>query len=161
MQPPMNHFRRIACDIDTSSIRAFLDSQPEIWNGWMDKHETPIVHGVKPRLVGPEMPFWDGIRDGRFREALFLRWFAGPHKPMECAPDIALIAQWARSTVSTIAALVGATEIGCIDLVNLRAGERIWPHVDGPPECSRCRAAGVSMCQYVKRYPHRFHCVIT
>ena len=168
---PLRHFRRIATGIDTSSIRGVLQAHPELWDGWMHKHETPKMFGVKPRLVGPEMPLWDGIRDGRFREALFIRWFvrdsvslpwsSGQRKPMECKPSLDEIAPWTRDTVNAIVDIVKPIEVGAIDLVNLHAGERIWPHTDGPPECSRCKVVGATECRYVRRYPQRFHLVIT
>jgi Aspartyl/Asparaginyl beta-hydroxylase len=167
----VNHFRQIATGIDTSSIRAMLEAHPLIWNGWMDKHETPKIHGVSPRLVGPDMPFWDGIRDGRFREALFIRWFvrdsvalpwsSEPRKPFDCKPPLGETAPWTRDTVNAIADIVKPVEVGAIYLVNVNAGQRIWPHTDGLPNCSRCIALSATECRYARRYPERFHLVIT
>ena len=153
-----------------------LESHPELWDGWMDKHETPKmrrfreIYGVNPLLVGPDMPFWDGIRDGCFREALFIRWFvrdtvalpwsSGPRKPFECKPPVGEIAPWTRDTVNTIVDIVKPVEVGAIYLVSLNAGMRIEPHTDGLPNCSRCVALGETECRYTQRYSHRFHLVI-
>ena len=77
----MKHFRRIACDIDTSSIRAHLDEHPGLWDGRMWRDETPVMDGVKPRLMSNSVNA-DGTADTSFRaamrsgarETLFLRW---------------------------------------------------------------------------------------
>lgn len=158
----MKHFRRIACGIDTSALRAFLDHHPELWGGWMRKHETPTMHGVKPRMVG-ELPFAEAIREGKYREALFLRWVIRSGQFLDCAPGIDEAAPWARDTLSTIAALIRSTEIGKISLVRLRNGEAVPPHIDGGTGgvCADCQASEASECQYFTRYPNRFHCVIT
>lgn len=138
-----------------------LDQHPELWDGWMPKYGASMMHGVKPRLAG-ELPLWEAMYNDDYREALFLRWVIKQNECLDCAPEIGSIAQWARDTVSTIAALTGAMEIGKISIIRLRAGGRILPHVDGMGSrvCDICQAARASQCMYFKRYPNRLHLAI-
>ena len=149
----MDHFRRIASGIDTSGIRAMLEAHPEIWDAWMG--DNYFVHGVKSRVIGVRNEGVAGLR-----EALILRWLI-KGEAHDCAPEISGVAEWARDTVATMAALIRSNEIGRVMLAMLRAGDRIQQHTDGINRpCKRCQASGSSMCRYLGRYPERFHCVI-
>jgi hypothetical protein len=81
----------------------------------------------------------------------------------DCAPGLDSVAEWARDTVSAIAALIGARDLGHITLIMMRAATTLPPHTDGMGggKCARCQAVGASQCLYFARFPNRFHCVIT
>jgi hypothetical protein len=53
-----------------------------------------------------------------------------PGRPGNAVLSLDEIAPWTRDTVNAIVDIVKPIEVGAIDLVNLHAGERIWPHTD-------------------------------
>lgn len=162
----MRNFRRVAAGIDTSGIHSYLEAHPTLWQNWMDPEQHDAIkaaHGVWPRLQSdPRYSLREAIMRGA-RETLLLRYLVRGRKPLDCAPDIDALATWARGTVSTVADLLGATDVGGVALAKVDPGEGVGPHVDagGSWLCKRCRRAGAADCRYFARYQYRYHCVIT
>lgn len=160
----MKHLQRIACDVDVSSIRAILERYPILWGLWTGQPPPDSVRPFAQNVMGKPCCYLGAGKRMEFWEALYLRWKTIDDVPLDpkidaatqrdddfnCTtfvPEIEATAHWARDTLRTVAALIGAREMGQIYLSMLRAGDRIPLHVD-------------KVGRYFEHIS-RFHCAVT